>query len=188
MSKMVWRGKMACDSCGYNWQSRRNSPPARCANCWDTDITPVMEAKGCGCITMIILIIGISVGFSIIASMIGTAERRTDKETPTYTRQPQPIQKHEEPPPHDDLTHFIARFGHPDREISTEYDNPRPPIVTRFLIYEKENLRVVYRADIPVGSVSPIKNWKFVGFQNEMTDNVITPSEAIRMMSHRDRK
>jgi len=40
-----WYGEMHCSSCGYSWQSRRNSPPAKCANCSSKTIEPCMVQK-----------------------------------------------------------------------------------------------------------------------------------------------
>ena len=36
--KTKWYGTMICNRCGYRWQSRRNTPPARCANCRSKNI------------------------------------------------------------------------------------------------------------------------------------------------------
>ncbi len=36
-----WYGKMSCTKCGYQWDSRRNTPPARCPKCRSNSIRPV---------------------------------------------------------------------------------------------------------------------------------------------------
>lgn len=90
--------------------------------------------------------------------------------------------------PHDDRSHFISRFGPPDEEISSEDEKPRPLIVTRQLIYKKENLRAAYRADAKIGSPPPYKNWKLMGFQNHTTDQPIPADEVVKLMAHRDRQ
>jgi len=41
--KLVWRGKMKCNDCRYIWMSRRNNPPAKCANCKSNYISIVEE-------------------------------------------------------------------------------------------------------------------------------------------------
>lgn len=94
----------------------------------------------------------------------------------------------EEPRPHDDLSLFVSRYGPPDSEFSSESEVPRPPIVTRWLIYKQENLRAVYVPDAPVGAPPPCDKWKLFGFQNHKTDAVISPAEVVRLMAHRDRK
>jgi len=40
-----WHGQMGCHSCGYTWQSRRNTPPSRCAGCSSTSIKANMVQK-----------------------------------------------------------------------------------------------------------------------------------------------
>jgi rubrerythrin len=45
--ELKWYGKMRCGSCGYIWQSRRNTPPARCPRCSTTNIYVVRQAAGC---------------------------------------------------------------------------------------------------------------------------------------------
>lgn len=37
----------------------------------------------------------------------------------------------------DDLSFFVSKYGKPDIDDSTQFDNPRPPIVTRWLVYKK---------------------------------------------------
>lgn len=36
--KPVWFGEMKCNKCLYNWKSRRDTPPAKCASCNSRDI------------------------------------------------------------------------------------------------------------------------------------------------------
>ena len=38
-----WKGRMICQSCGYEWKSRRNTPPRKCANCNGTGITAIIQ-------------------------------------------------------------------------------------------------------------------------------------------------
>jgi hypothetical protein len=90
--------------------------------------------------------------------------------------------------PHDDLTVFTARFGPPDSDTSTENEKPPRPFVTRRLIYEAENLRVVYMPDVKIGTPPPFKKWKLFGFLNNKTNEVIEPEDAIKLMAHRDQK
>ena len=52
---MVWYGSMSCDSCGYSWQARRNSPPARCPSCGRRAARPVREPERQGCLIWIVL-------------------------------------------------------------------------------------------------------------------------------------
>jgi hypothetical protein len=79
----------------------------------------------------------------------------------------------------DDLDLLIKRYGKPDEDDSTLHDNPRPPIVTRFLRYKKENVKVayVYQGD---------GTWKFLAFADARSGKPITPEQAVDRMKKRD--
>jgi len=38
--KSVWYGAMRCEQCFYQWQSRKNTPPAKCPKCGTKKIHP----------------------------------------------------------------------------------------------------------------------------------------------------
>ncbi|MFK5891965.1 MAG: hypothetical protein QM504_01950 [Pseudomonadota bacterium] len=40
-----WYGAMFCNSCHYSWQSRRNTPPAKCANCSSKNIKTTLVTR-----------------------------------------------------------------------------------------------------------------------------------------------
>lgn len=56
--QLVWYGKMFCNSCGYRWQARRSTPPARCPSCSKRNVTPVRERKrfADGCLFAILVV------------------------------------------------------------------------------------------------------------------------------------
>ena len=89
------------------------------------------------------------------------------------------------PEPHDDLSLFVSKFGEPDRIESSENEIPRPPIVTKRLIYDKEKVRAVYVADGEVGAPPPYKKWKLLGFQDNRTNAVLQPEEAVARLEKR---
>jgi hypothetical protein len=80
----------------------------------------------------------------------------------------------------DDLDLFIKRYGRPDEDDSTLHDNPRPPIVTRFLRYKKEGVKAAYVSQSD-GS------WKLVAFADLRSGKPITPEQALERMKKRDR-
>lgn len=90
--------------------------------------------------------------------------------------------------PHDDLSLFISKYGKPDQINSSEYEVPRPPFVTKQLIYKRENVRVVYLADAPIGSPPPYRGWKFIGFQDQRTNEVLKAEEVVRRLEKRKKK
>ena len=78
-----------------------------------------------------------------------------------------------------------ARYGKPDRVDSTEYDSPRPLIVTRLLDYKSERVRFVFFPDAPVGSGPPYTTWKLMGMLDTKTKTTLTAAEVERRMSGR---
>jgi hypothetical protein len=58
-----------------------------------------------------------------------------------------------------DFAALKAKYGQPDEDDSTAYDNPRPPLVTRWLIYNKQRLRFMFLADGKVGDPPPYSRW-----------------------------
>jgi hypothetical protein len=90
--------------------------------------------------------------------------------------------------PNDDLSLFISKFGQPDQIKSSESETPRPPIVTKQLIYRKENVRAVYVPDAPVGSPPPYKGWRLLGFQDQRTNEVLKVEEVVRRLEKRKKQ
>jgi hypothetical protein len=142
-----------------------------------------------GCLSMIGGLVVVVFAIGIIAAIVGSNNHTTSSSGTVMTpSSPAPAVEVATPIAHDDLSLFVSRFGPPDSEYNSADENPRPPIVTRQLIYKAENLRAVYRADVPIGSPPPYDNWKLIGFQNQTTNAVISPDDLVRLMSHRDRK
>ena len=81
-----------------------------------------------------------------------------------------------------------AKYGKPDRVQSTEYDNPRPPFVTRMLEYKKENVRFTFLPTASIGSPPPYKAWYLIGTQDPRDNSVISATEAARRMQNRAKK
>lgn len=79
----------------------------------------------------------------------------------------------------DDASDIIRRLGKPDKDDSTEYDQPRPAIITRFLDYTRRGVRVMMVPTNPIGSPPPY-NWKLFGFVDLRTQQRLTPEEVAR--------
>lgn len=90
--------------------------------------------------------------------------------------------------PYDDLSLLISKYGKPDVDDSTQYDKPRPPIVTRWLIYKKEKVRVWYVPAASMDNPPPYRKWKFLGFADEKTKKPISAAEADRRLQRRLKK
>jgi hypothetical protein len=80
---------------------------------------------------------------------------------------------------------FLVKYGKPDSEDTTAYDTPRPPMVTRFLIYEPEHVRVVCIPDAKVGEPPPYSRWILVGFQDPGDNHVLTVDEVEQRLAGR---
>jgi hypothetical protein len=91
------------------------------------------------------------------------------------------------PPPGDDAAYFIWKYGPPDLDESTDAEVPRPKIVTRWLTYKKERVRMIYSADAPPGSPPPYKGWKIMGALDGQHDQNLSPDEIARRMAPRKR-
>ena len=80
---------------------------------------------------------------------------------------------------------LIAQYGAPDSIDSTEYDKPRPPLVTKWLIYKKERVKIMLIADAPMGSPPPYQTWKLFGVMDARSDAMLEPQEFKRRMARR---
>ena len=84
----------------------------------------------------------------------------------------------------DDASEIIKRLGRPDRDDSTEYDQPRPPVVTRWLDYTRQNVRVMLVPTNKVGDPPPY-SWKLMGFMDLARQQKLSPEEVARRFGGR---
>jgi hypothetical protein len=80
----------------------------------------------------------------------------------------------------DDLDNVLSVYGRPDISDSTEFDNPRPPIVTKWLIYKTQGVKFWFVPDAKLGDAPPYKGWKLIGLQDDITLKPLTASEVQR--------
>jgi hypothetical protein len=88
----------------------------------------------------------------------------------------------------DEAGRLISQCGPPTSDESTQYDNPRPPIVTRIIEYRQKKLRFIFIPgyDSRVGDPPPYR-WKLSGI-TDMTGRdppkarTVDTDEAIRRM------
>lgn len=97
-------------------------------------------------------------------------------------------QQKKDEPVIDDLTFFISKYGEPDEIKSSEYEEPRPQIVTKQLIYKNENVRVVYVPDNSDVASPPFEKWKLLGFQDNKSNEVLKPEEVVRRLEKRQKR
>jgi hypothetical protein len=77
----------------------------------------------------------------------------------------------------DDISVLVGRYGHPDKDESSEGMKPPPPIVTRRITYDKQRVIAVYRQDG--------KTWKLIGFVDPDTSKGIPAKTAYERMNAR---
>jgi len=87
----------------------------------------------------------------------------------------------------DDLAPFLSKWGAPNSQDSTEYDQPRPPLVTKFLVYRTPSLDL--RADFlalgHVGDPPPYHAWRLIGIQDNRTNAVVDAGKALELLRAR---
>ncbi len=83
---------------------------------------------------------------------------------------------------------IAAKYGKPDKVMSSENEKPRPPMVTKRIEYSKERVRFVLLADAPMGSPPPYKGWLLLGYQDTKDNSVIKAPEVEKRMSSRIKK
>lgn len=86
------------------------------------------------------------------------------------------------PAKNDPPSDILNRFGKPDIDDSTEYDQPRPPMVTRWLVYQRSDVCVLYLANAKIGTPPPYNGWLLTGFTDAESKTAISAAEAIRRL------
>lgn len=112
-----------------------------------------------------------AVGLFCIIPIIFAAVRSCRNDTPTDKS----IQSAQAS---DQVQQIIQKYGKPDIDKSTQNDKPRPPIVTRWIVYKKENVRFSFVPDTKAEDPPPYHRWKIVGITDANAKKVIAPEEA----------
>jgi hypothetical protein len=85
----------------------------------------------------------------------------------------------------DDPMLFMARYGPPSEDRSTEKDVPRPRVVSRILTYRAERVRATYRVDSPFGASRSQRRWKLTGYTDPVLNEPLDAEEVERRMAGR---
>lgn len=79
---------------------------------------------------------------------------------------------------------LIRQCGQPNRDVSTAYNNPRPPIPFRVLSYKSQHLEFAF---VPGGGAKigdpPPYVWKLSGILDTTTNQRITAAQAVEQMA-----
>jgi hypothetical protein len=162
-----------CKECGADVSNKA----AACPRCGAKQV----HTSGCAKIALVAIIL------IVFMAILGTCSRSPETAT-SQSVPPASIPVVAPQSPDDDLSLFISKYGQPDQIKSSENEHPRPPIVTKQLIYKKENVRAVYVADVLVGTPPPYDKWKLLGFQDNRTNAVIHPADAVKKLEGRKRE
>jgi len=82
---------------------------------------------------------------------------------------------------------ILAAYGKPERDDSTEYDDPRPVAVTRILEYRPQNVKIALVPNARLGDPPPYASWKIVGCIDINTNTKMSIEEATQRLSERIR-
>ena len=80
---------------------------------------------------------------------------------------------------------FIKLLGAPDLIETSEYDNPRPPIVAKTLIYNKHDVKLTFIADAPLNTPPPYSAWALVDASDADTGESLPVDEFKRRVGLR---
>jgi hypothetical protein len=75
----------------------------------------------------------------------------------------------------------LARYGKPDRDDSTAYDQPRPPVVTRLFDYRKAGVEAAFGARDSMRKPPPY-TWLLFGFLDTASKEAISFEEGDRRL------
>jgi hypothetical protein len=74
----------------------------------------------------------------------------------------------------DEFAPIIASVGRPEKEDSTQYDRPRPPLVTKWIEYHPKNVKLAFLAIGNAGDPPPYSGWKLIGYSDILTNTEIS--------------
>lgn len=80
---------------------------------------------------------------------------------------------------------IIAMYGRPEKDDSTENDIPRPAIVTRFIEYRPENVKIAFVPIAKLGAPPPYKKWNVIGYIDMKTDTKMSKQDAAERLKTR---
>lgn len=75
--------------------------------------------------------------------------------------------------------------GRPDSNESTEFEHPRPPILTRSIEYQDIDLRMIFAPEAHLGASPPYLIWKFAGAYAISTEKALSLREIEARLSMR---
>ena len=77
---------------------------------------------------------------------------------------------------------LLSRCGTPEVDDSTAHDHPRPPIVTRWMIYKKANTEIMFAPGNGKVGDPPPYYWKLIGALDPKKKQPLKAEELIRRL------
>ena len=176
-----------------------------CKDCSKEVSTDAKSCPNCGAkvpqkTSLLVKILAVVFGIGILSAIFGGGSSSSSSASPAIqtTKASSPVQAKASPPSppskapiiDDNLTPtiVIAKYGKPDKNTSSAYEKPRPPIVTRFMEYKKEGVRFVFVPDAPINTPPPYSGWKLIAPQDMKTLKRLPYPEAEQRMTGRLKK
>ncbi len=162
----------ACNECG--WEVARDA--RICPSCGH-------EFFRLGCIGTTFVIIGVLFLCGAIASFFDRGTKKAENSEGVHTDS---IGRSVPENVTNDAELLLYRCGKPDKDDSTENDNPRPPIPSRIIEYRKPKLRFAYApgVDTRLGDPPPYK-WKMLGIVDLRTNKAVSAAQLESVLSKR---
>lgn len=88
----------------------------------------------------------------------------------------------------DEYAQILTQYGPPERDDSTENDAPRPAIVTRFVEYRPENVKIAFLPIAKIGDLPQYRGWKVIGYIDINTNTKMSGNEAEGRLKRRIRE
>jgi hypothetical protein len=83
---------------------------------------------------------------------------------------------------------IVSAYGPPDKDDSTAYDTPRPPLVTRIIEYWPENVRIAFAPIAKLTEPPPYVGWTLIGYIDTNTETTMSRYQAAERLKTRRQK
>ncbi len=139
-----------------------------------------------GTVKAVAWFLGISVGLAILAASLGrtNSSPRSGAGTAAVTdSKGRPVSRGVT----DDAELLLTRCGAPSKDDSSEHDDPRPPVPSRVVEYQRYKLRFIFIPGAGRLGDPPPYQWRLVGITDTKVADaskarVVSPTEAANRM------
>jgi hypothetical protein len=127
-------------------------------------------------------------GMILVATVDGTtATRKEPAESRVADALPAPLMPYgARHVGEDDAGRIIKIFGPADKDWTTLHDSPRPKAFTRFMLYAKEHVQMIFvpnDLDATSRSPGPFNAWRVLGYGDDRDDRKLAIDEVMTRMA-----